>query len=110
MEFVIIGLVSAINLIIITHKFKKGRVEDGIFDSLLFVLLATMFSGSYGGMVVAMIASLVISIYLLASPPKFFKSFMASKEVKGALKDLKSFTKPNDYKENIKKAEDLKFD
>ena len=72
MEFIIIGIVSALNLIVIVHKFKKGRVEDGIFDAILFALMTSLFSGSYGGMVVAMISSLVISIYLLASTPEFF--------------------------------------
>ena len=56
----------------IVHKFKKGRVEDGIFDSILFTVMASLFAGSYGGMVVAMISSLIISIYLWASPPTFF--------------------------------------
>lgn len=107
MEFIIIGIVSAINLIVIVHKFKKGRIEDGIFDSLLFALMAFMFSGSYGGMVVAMISSLIISIYLLASPPKFFKGFINSKEVKTAVKDLKKFTSPN---KKDTKLEDLDFD
>lgn len=73
MEFLIIGVVSALNLIVIVHKFKKGRVEDGIFDSTLFTVMAIMFSGSYGGMVVAMISSLIISIYLWSSPPTFFR-------------------------------------
>ena len=57
---------------VIVHKFKKGRVEDGVFDSILFAVMASLFAGSYGGMVVAMIASLIISIYLWASPPMFF--------------------------------------
>ena len=74
MEFLIIGVVSAINLIVIIQKFKKNRIEDGIFDTVLFVLLSLMFSGSYGGMVTAMISSLMISTYLWFSPPEFFKS------------------------------------
>lgn len=74
MEFLIIGIVSALNLIVIVHKFRKGRVEDGIFDSILFAVMAIMFSGSYGGMVVSMISSLIISIYLWTSPPTFLKT------------------------------------
>jgi len=104
MEFIIIGIVSALNLIVIVHKFKKGRVEDGIFDSILFGLMAYMFSGSYGGMVVAMIASLIISIYLLASPPMFFRNFLNRKDVKDAIKDLKS--SPN----RKSSVDDIKFD
>jgi|SaaInl85LU_5_DNA_1037374.scaffolds.fasta_scaffold30250_2 hypothetical protein len=108
MEFLIIGIVSALNLIVIVHKFKKGRVEDGIFDSILFGLMATMFAGSYGGMVVAMVASLIISIYLWASPPKFFKSFIKSEDVQSVLKDIKSTVPTSNTKhKNIK---DLNFD
>ena len=91
MEFVIIGIVSALNLIIIVHKFKKGRIEDGIFDSILFATLATLFHGSYGGMVVAMISSLIISIYLWASPPQFFRQFTRRDDVQSAVNDLKSW-------------------
>lgn len=71
MEFILIGIVSAFNLIIIKVKLEKKRYEDAVFDLSLMALLAFLFSGSYGGMVVAMVASLAISIYLLVSPPKF---------------------------------------
>ena len=39
MEFLIIGIVSALNLIIIVSKFKRGRVEDAVFDTGLFAFL-----------------------------------------------------------------------
>lgn len=109
MEFIIIGIVSAINLIIIVHKFRKGRVTDGVFDSLLFTLMASMFSGSYGGMVVAMISSLVISIYLWASPPMFFRAFSSRKDVKEAMDDFKKILEPTNSKK-INKIKDLDFD
>jgi hypothetical protein len=112
MEFLIIGIVSALNLIVIVHKFKKGRIEDGIFDSVLFALMAMMFSGSYGGMVVAMISSLIISIYLWSSPPTFFKNILSSEEAKGLVKDAKSSllsTKP--FKPSTaKRREEIDFD
>ena len=71
MEFILIGLISAINMIVIKVKLEKKRFEDAIFDASLMALLAFMFSGSYGGMVVAMVSSLAVSLYLLVSPPKF---------------------------------------
>ena len=71
MEFLLVGIVSALNLIVIIQKFKRGRIENGIFDTVLFTLLSLMFSGSYGGMIIAMISSLIISIYLWFSPPEF---------------------------------------
>lgn len=115
MEFIIIGIVSAINLIVIVHKFKKGRVEDGIFDSLLFALMAFLFQGSYGGMVVAMISSLIISIYLLASPPTFFRRIMGRPDVKKAVDELKSCAEYRPKTKSRKKTleqelEDLDFD
>jgi hypothetical protein len=110
MEFLIIGVVSALNLIVIVHKFKKGRLEDGIFDSILFVLLATLFSGSYAGMVVAMVASLIISIYLWASPPAFFKNVVNSKEVTSIVKDVKTLLPTPPKKSTSDKLKDLHFD
>lgn len=71
MEYVLIGIVSAFNLLIIKFKVDRKRYEDAFFDAGLMVVLAYLFAGSYGGMVVAMVASLVISIFLFISPPKF---------------------------------------
>ena len=85
MEFLSIGIVSALNLIIIVTKFRLNRVEDGIFDTVLFAFLAILFSGSYGGMVVAMIGSFIVSLYLLIWPPKFFRTMMSSKQVKNTV-------------------------
>ena len=113
MEFLIIGIVSALNLIIIVHKFKKKRIEDGIFDTGLFITLATLFSGSYAGMVVAMVSSLIVSIYLWSSPPKFFRSFVNSKEVQKVVTDIKEAkVNPSAKKPKTAKAiyEDLNFD
>lgn len=89
MQFIIIGIVSALNLIVIVHKFKKGRIEDGIFDSILFVVMTSLFSGSYAGMVVAMVASFIISVYLYASPPKFFAGLVEKSGIKKDLEKLK---------------------
>ena len=61
-------------------KLEKRRYEDAVFDLSLMALFAFLFSGSYGGMVVAMVASLAISIYLLVSPPKFTSSLRKKAE------------------------------
>lgn len=101
MQFILIGIVSAINLIVIVHKFRKGRIEDGILDSVLFGVMASMFSGSYGGMVVAMIASLVISLYLWANPSTFFRSFTQRDDVQTAVKDFKTLLKEGGNKKDL---------
>ena len=64
MDFILIGIISAFNLLIIKFKLDKKRFEDAILDTALMIVLAYLFSGSYAGMVVAMVASLVISIFL----------------------------------------------
>ena len=84
MGFIIIGIVTAINMIVIISKVKRKRFEDAVFDTVLLITVAALFSGSYGGMVVAMIASMTISIYLYAYPPMFFKTFINSRETKKA--------------------------
>ena len=108
MEFVIIGVISALNLLVIMHKFKKGRVEDGVFDSILFGLMVTLFSGSYAGMVVAMVASLIISMYLWASPPTFFRDAAKHPEVRKTIEELKGAIKPN--KTSKDKIDEVHFD
>lgn len=85
MEFLVIGVVTAVNMIVILLKFKHGRLEDAIFDVALLTTVTVLFAGSYGGMVVAMIASMIISIYLYANPPKFFKGALASDEAKSLI-------------------------
>lgn len=72
MEYLILGIVVALNIIIISKKFKAKRIEDGIFDTILLALITMVFSNSYAGLIVGAIASLFISLYLLADPPNFF--------------------------------------
>lgn len=111
MEFVIIGIVSALNLLVIVHKFKKRRIEDGIFDAVLLALMASMFSGSYAGMVVAMVASLIISLYLWASPPTFFRDAMKHPEVQKSIRELKDLAKPSgNTKSKKSKLDEVHFD
>lgn len=72
MEFLIIGLAVAANIVVIKMKFDRKRYEDGIFDTILLALITIIFGGSYAGLVVGTIASCFISVYLFASPPTFF--------------------------------------
>lgn len=106
MEFILIGIVSAFNLIIIKVKLEKKRYEDAVFDLSLMALLAFLFSGSYGGMVVAMVASLSISIYLLASPPKFTSTLR--KRAEEELREIKRMNNP-EKTEKEKKLESIKL-
>lgn len=73
LEFLIIGIAVAFNIIVIKWKFDKGRTADAITDLCLFIVVTFVFSGSYGALVVGTVASALISIYLFISPPKGFQ-------------------------------------
>ena len=71
MEVLLIGIATAFNFIIIMWKYNRGRISDASVDFIILIALAWMFSGTITGMAVGMVASCVISLYLLISPPKF---------------------------------------
>lgn len=73
MELLMIGLVSALNIIIIRIKWRAERYADSTTDALIMAGFATAFKGTTSGMTVAMIASLVISLYLFIYPPELFE-------------------------------------
>jgi hypothetical protein len=82
MEVLIIGIVTAINLIVIKMKFEQKRWEEASLDLGLLIVVALVFGGSYAGLVVGTIASMIISVYLYASPPTFTKDIvLAIKEI-----------------------------
>lgn len=70
MVLVIMGIVSAFNLLIIKWKFEHGRTLDGVLDLASFVVICYLFSASTEALFVGMVASMVVSVYLLISPPK----------------------------------------
>ena len=74
MEYILIAIVTSFNFLIIKWKLERGRYEDAILDTTILVILSSFFGGSMGGMIIAVIASFIVSIYFLASPPRFLKS------------------------------------
>ena len=74
MEFLIVGIVTAFNIIVIMMKFNHNRESEAFLDMVLFGVVLWLTSGSLGGMIVGMIASAFISIYLYFSPPKFLET------------------------------------
>ena len=69
-SLLLIGIAVAFNMLVIKYKFEKERWADGALDLFLLVVLSFLFMGSYAGLVVATIASAIISIYLYIFPPK----------------------------------------
>ena len=72
-EFIIIGCAVFFNIAVIKWKYDKARYADAILDFVCLVAVAILFSGSYAALVVGTIASALVSIYLLISPPKLPK-------------------------------------
>ena len=79
MEFIIIGLAVSFNFLVIKVKFERNRYSDAILDLSLLAVISFMFAGSFGGLVVATVASFVISLFLLFFPPKLPALFKLSK-------------------------------
>ena len=71
MMLIVIGIVTAINLMILKMKFEQGRYGDMALDFLALATLSAFFGQTLGGMTIAMISSLIISIYLYIFPPEF---------------------------------------
>lgn len=75
MEMLIIAVATFFNFIILKWKFEHERYADLAFDVATLVCISWLFGGTLGGMVIAMIASALISLYLIVFPPKFMKEF-----------------------------------
>lgn len=71
MEYLILGLALAFNLLVIKEKYQRGRTEDATLDFALLAVITYFFSGSYGALVIGTIASAFISVWLFFNPPKF---------------------------------------
>ena len=71
------GLATAFNFLIIIHKIRKKFIFNALIDIVAFVLIVYSTSSTLTGMVIGMIASMLISIYLIFNPveePKGFKN------------------------------------
>lgn len=73
MEYFIIGIAVAFNFLVIKYKFEKKRIADGLLDVSLLAIISFLFAGSFGGLVVATVASAIISGILFIFPPKLPK-------------------------------------
>lgn len=75
MELIIIGLVTAANFLLLKIKAEKNRWADLAFDVAILSFLSFLFSGTIKGLIIAMIASFVVSVYLYFFPPNLKQIF-----------------------------------
>lgn len=66
--FSLVGLAVAFNILIVIWKLTNNRKFDGFIDGTLLVLVAIVFSGSQGALVIGTIGSMIVSLYLLIKP------------------------------------------
>jgi len=72
-SLILVGLVTFINFIIIKIKIEKNRWYDAVIDIGFMIILGSMFFGSTGGAIIAMVASMAMSIYLWFDKPSVDK-------------------------------------
>jgi len=68
----VLGVALAFNFLIIKYKLEHNRTSDAALDAGLLVLIGVVFSSTITGLMIGTIASAIISLYLLAFPPKAF--------------------------------------
>lgn len=78
MEYLIIGIAVFFNIAIIKWKFDRKQTANAILDGSLLIIVAVVFSGSYGALVVGTIASALVSLYLLISPLRIGSKYAKS--------------------------------
>jgi len=71
MEYILLGLALAFNILIVLWKFRRGRQADAILDASLLTLVAYAFSGSTALLIIGTIASVFVSVYLIFNPVTF---------------------------------------
>ena len=71
MDFAFLGVIAFFNFAVIIAKLNRSRYADATIDVASLFFLNTMFAGSFGGAVVATVASAVMSIYLFFTPLTF---------------------------------------
>lgn len=64
------GVCTALNVIVILHKFRKLRIFDATLDLSIMAVLGFMFVGTITGLSIASIASALTSVYLWRYPIK----------------------------------------
>ena len=87
LHLIIIGIITAANFLILKIKAEQNRWADLLFDIFVLSVLSFLFSGTLGGLTIAMVSSFTVSVYLYFYPPDIKKMF-------GSF-DIKEFWKSN---------------
>ena len=80
MGFLLIGLCTAFNFVVIIRKYRLKRYVDTLIDFATMVIICILFSGTFSALVVGMIASMAVSFYLYFNPLTFKQLIPQSEE------------------------------
>jgi len=67
--YLIMGVLVALNLILIIWKFNHNRTMDALLDASLLLLVGYVFMNSLGALIMGTMGSFIVSLYLLISNP-----------------------------------------
>ena len=70
MNATVMGIATALNVIVVVWKLRNGRAVDGMVDGILLAGIMYIFMGSVSGLQMGTIGSAMVSIYLLFDPIK----------------------------------------
>ena len=76
MEILIISVAVFLNFMLLVWKLNKERYADFAVDLATLIALSYLFSGTVSGMIIALIAGAMMSIYLAIFPPQFMKELV----------------------------------
>jgi len=65
LEILVVGTATAVNFGMLKYKYDNNRQQDLILDVSVLIILSYMFGGTATGLGAAMVASFLVSIYLL---------------------------------------------
>jgi len=71
MELAVVSVAVFLNFSLLLWKWNHDRYGDLIVDVCVLVALTYMFGGTQGGMVIALCAGAMMSVFLLFYKPKF---------------------------------------
>lgn len=74
MDILVFAVATAFNFLILKWKLEHKRYADFTFDLATMAIISFIFAGTMSGMAVGMMASFLISLYLLFFPPTFLQS------------------------------------
>ncbi len=82
MEAMILGIIVALNIIVVLWKLRHHRILDGMLDGGALIVVTKIFAGGAASLTIGAIGSLIVSLYLLLFPPKL-PSFSKKKKQTG---------------------------